>query len=236
MEKTEYLTINGKKIFTIFSNVGTKKLVIFCHGFRGDTTGPNRFFVEQARKLNDKNICTLRFDQYGCGNSEGKFENTTFNTWVKTTITITKKYLRKGYQVAFLGQSMGGACSIVSASQLEGKISSLVAWTPGIIKDKPKVKGKYMYEKSQRVKWKYWIDAYKANVINSFKKNDINSLIFFATKDEYVSLKDQEAFIRVAKLNQKIVTLDNELHSKWTQKTINRVFELTTNFLVSNFK
>jgi len=236
MDSVKYLKIKGKNTFSIFSDSGNKKVVIFCHGFRGDTTGPNRFFVRLARKLNEKGISSLRFDQYGCGNSEGDFENSTFSNWVNTTTALANKYLKRGYQVSLFGQSMGGACVIVVGSKLGSRISSLVAWSPGIIKDKPIIKGKYMYEKGQRMKWDYWIEAYQANVVKSFSKLKTKTLLFIATKDEYVPPSDQKAIIKATKSHQTIETLEGEVHSQWSYEVAEKVIAKTANFLVSNFK
>jgi len=236
MDTAKYLKIKGKNIFSIFSDSGDKRVVIFCHGFRGDTTGPNRFFVRLARKLENRGISSLRFDQYGCGNSEGNFENSSFKNWVSTTTLIAKKYLEKGYRVSLFGQSMGGACVIVVGSKLGSELSSVAAWSPGISKDKPRIKGKYMYEKGQKVKWDYWIEAYQANVVKSFNKLTVNTCLFFASKDEYVPTKDQQAIIKTAKPHQKIEILKNEVHSKWSYEVSEKVIEKTANFFASNFK
>lgn len=236
MDSARYLRIKNKNIFTIFSDSEKKNVVICCHGFRGDTTGPNRLFVRLARKLEEKGISSLRFDQYGCGNSEGKFEDSSFNNWVETIINLAQKYIKSGYQVALMGQSMGGSGVIVAGSKLKDSISSIVAWTPGVMAQKPKTRGKYMYESSQRVRWEYWIEAHSANIPECFKKLTVNTLVFFATKDEYVSLKDQKIIIKSVKPNQRIEILENEVHSKWSYEVSEKVIEKTANFFVSNFK
>jgi esterase/lipase len=125
---------------------------------------------------------------------------------------------------------------IVAGSKLGSKISSIVAWTPGIIKDRPKVEGEYMYEQSQRVRWSYWLEAHEANVIKSFGKLSQQTFIFFATKDEYVPLEDQQEIIKIARPDQRIEVLEGEAHSKWQYKVAQDVIEKTANFLVLNFK
>ena len=183
-----------------------------------------------------RGVSSFRFDQYGCGNSEGDFENSTFSNWVDTTITLVNKYYKRGYQVSLFGQSMGGACVIIAGSKLGNKVSSIATWSPGIIKDSPKIKGKYMYEKGQRVKWKYWVDAHKANIPESFKKLGMNTYVFFPTEDEYVPYKDQQVIIKSAKAHQKIEILKDQLHSQWPYDVSQKVIEKTADFLASNFK
>lgn len=72
-ETTQDQNFNGHSIATAFHDANSKNIVIFCHGYRGTSAGPNRFFVTAARQLAKRGISSLRFDQYGCGNSEGDF-------------------------------------------------------------------------------------------------------------------------------------------------------------------
>lgn len=96
-------TYNGHNIATYMCDVGTKNIVLFCHGYRGTAVGPNRFFVRAARALAEQGISSLRFDQYGSGNSAGDFFESRFDDWVETTRSIAKEYIDQGYQVSLFG-------------------------------------------------------------------------------------------------------------------------------------
>ena len=109
---------NDHTIALALHEASTKKVVIFCHGFRGTSTGPARFFVKAARELEKEGISSVRFDQYGSGNSDGEFEESRFDDWVATTIAIARDYLSNGYEVALFGQSMGAATVINAAAEL----------------------------------------------------------------------------------------------------------------------
>jgi len=93
-----------------------------------------------------------------------------------------------------------------------------------------------MYESGQRVKWKFWEEAYNAKISECFTKLKVNTYTIFATNDEYVPLKDQEIIIKSAKSYQKIDILKGEVHSKWAYETSEKVINNTANFLSSNFK
>src|SRR4051794_432200 len=129
-ERPEMVTINDRRIATVFHTARQKRIVLFCHGFRGSKIGPNRFFVPLARRLAEAGVCSLRFDQYGSGDSEGEFLKTSFEDWVTTTKTLAERYVDEGYQVGLLGQSMGGSAVIVAAATLGRRVSSVVAWVP----------------------------------------------------------------------------------------------------------
>lgn len=77
-EITQDQNFNGHRIATAFHDANTKSIVIFCHGYRGTNAGPNRFFVTVAHQLAEQGISSLRFDQYGSGNSEGDFFDSSF--------------------------------------------------------------------------------------------------------------------------------------------------------------
>jgi alpha-beta hydrolase superfamily lysophospholipase len=107
MEHLRFETYNNHRLATVFHDGDGKKVVIFCHGFWGSLVGAGWHFVRAARQLAEQGISSLRFDQYGSGNSEGDFKDSSFDDWVVTTKTIAQSYIEQGYQVALFGQSMG---------------------------------------------------------------------------------------------------------------------------------
>lgn len=235
MESTQFETINSHKIATVFQDTGNKKIVIFCHGFRSSTIGPNRFFVRLARLLEKEGISSLRFDQFGSGNSEGDFLNSSFNDWIATTKEIVNKYHKEGYKIALLGQSMGGAAVLAVAAETQDKISSVVAWVPDASIDTPQMQGDYMEEGGQRVQWDFWKEAHEAQVVDCFKKTKIPEYIFLSTQDEYVSQESQNALITVAQPHQKIEVLQDHSHSSWNYDQATEVIQKTINFIKENF-
>jgi alpha-beta hydrolase superfamily lysophospholipase len=75
---------NREKLFGILSlpeKRGKFPAVIMVHGFA--KTKSERKFVELARELAKNGIASLRFDFSGCGDSEGKFEDTRISKQVE---------------------------------------------------------------------------------------------------------------------------------------------------------
>src|SRR3990167_4618780 len=126
--------VNSKRIFNVLTEPDnpTKKIIIMSHGFRGSSIGPARSFVNFENVLIKSGYSVLRFDQPGCGNSEGDFLDSSFNDWVETIVYFVKKYLNYGYQVFLLGQSMGAIASVIAVSnkEIRGKINCLLLWVP----------------------------------------------------------------------------------------------------------
>lgn len=77
MERVFFEVINNKKIFCYFAEgePNQKKLIIMSHGFRGQSTGPARQFVDFQRLLNKEGFSVLRADFPNSGNSDGDYLN-----------------------------------------------------------------------------------------------------------------------------------------------------------------
>ena len=81
-EKIFFENSKGNKLCGILSNPTNdknKSIIVLCHGF--STSKESSTYISLEQILNKNNISTFRFDFFGHGESEGKFENltTTFN-------------------------------------------------------------------------------------------------------------------------------------------------------------
>lgn len=232
----QFVNIDGRDIATAFHPASEQRLVIFCHGFRGSKSGPNRFFVRLARRLQQAGICSLRFDQYGSGDSAGDFFDSSFNDWSATTKRLAQRYIQDGYQVSLLGQSMGGAAVLVAAADLGSSLSSVIAWVPDPSIDALQPDGPFNEEGGQRVHWGYWQEAQDARIVQRFREISVPTLVFLATDDEFVSPENQQALLRACQPHQYIQILLDWTHSSWTYDQATQVIEQSAAFLVSHFK
>lgn len=227
---------NGHKIATAFHDGGTKNIVIFCHGYRGTSVGPNRFFVRAADKLTAKGISSLRFDQYGSGNSEGDFFNSSFNDWVKTTKEISKSYLDRGFQVALFGQSMGGATVIAVGSEIPG-LTAVVAWVPDPnVEDFNQPINGYIEEGGQRVQAAYWQEAHDAKVADKLASLKAPAFIVQCTADEYVNEANRKAVLDNAQSNHQVTDFEGYTHSNWTYDRAEEIINRSVDFIVSSLR
>lgn len=229
-------SINGHEIATVFHDADIKKIVIFCHGYRGTSVGPSRFFVIVARKLAEAGISSLRFDQYCSGNSEGDFFNSSFLDWVKTTQELTNDYQSKGFQVALLGQSMGGATVIDVASQMKD-LTCVVAWVPDPnVEEFEWPENGIIEEGGQTVKATYWQEAHGEKIADKLAKVNAPTYIVQCTEDEYVSKENREAIIKNLRPNHKEVTFEGYKHSAWTYAQTDAVIKSTVDFIIAKFQ
>jgi len=235
-ELTQDQNFNGHRILTAFHDTNNKSIVIFCHGYRGTSVGPNRFFVTAARQLAKQGISSLRFDQYGSGNSEGDFFNSSFVDWIKTTKEITENYLNQGYKVALLGQSMGGAAVIVVGSELPN-LSAIVAWSPDPNVEKfIAPENGIIEENGQIVQARFWQEAHDVKVADKLSLVKAPMYIVQCTADEYVDEENRNAITKNAQSNHKVENFEGYSHNKWTFEQGEGIIDKSVNFLVQQFK
>ena len=227
---------NGHKIATAYHDSGNKKIVIFCHGYRGASVGPSRFFVRVTNKLAEDGISSLRFDQFGSGNSEGDFYNSSFNDWLATTKEIAKSYLEQGFQVALFGQSMGGATVLGVGSELP-ELTSIVAWVPDPnIEDFIQPDNGYIEEGGQRVQISYWQEAHEAKIASKLPELKAPTYIVQCTNDEYVDKQNRDAIAKNAQIHHKIENFEGYSHSSWNYDQAEEIINKSVEFIANSFR
>ena len=226
---------NNHKIAVAHHDTKSKNIVIFCHGYRGTAVGPNRFFVRAARKLEAAGVSSFRFDQFGSGNSDGDFSESSFYDWLATTKTIAKNYLDKGYGVALFGQSMGAATVISVGSELP-EITAVVAWVPDPnIEDFKYPQSGYIEEGGQRVNAAYWQEAHNAKIADKLVSLKAPALIVQCSDDEYVDSANRKVISDNAQAHHKIANYENYKHSSWTYDQAEEIIAKSTDFIINSF-
>lgn len=239
--KVFFEKINDRNIFCILNDESKnkKQIVIFSHGFRGSTIGPARTFVDFSRILNKEGISTLRFDQPSCGNSEGDFLESSFNEWVDTTTYLAKKYLDLGYKVILLGQSMGGATTIVSTTRedIKNKIPCIILWSPGV--NDVDFKGGFdeIFEESGQIyKGKFWIEAQKSEIFKSLEEYQGKIHLVYGESDKFISQELRDKTIQIVKdKSQPFMVLKGQDHSSWEFEKSQEVFKEELELIKSTF-
>jgi len=120
-EKIFFKNSKGNKLCGILSNPTSKKekpIIILCHGF--STSKEGRTYVRLEEILNDNGISTFRFDFFGHGESEGKFEEVTTFESVDDIHNAIKFLKKSGYiKIGLVGSSFGGMASIIEAGKTD---------------------------------------------------------------------------------------------------------------------
>lgn len=109
----------GDRLCGILSSPAIKKgspVTILCHGF---TTNKGRSkYVRFEEVLNRSNVATFRFDFYGHGESEGKFENITITEAADDVLNAISFLRNLGYgSIGLIGASFGGLAALIAAAK-----------------------------------------------------------------------------------------------------------------------
>lgn len=229
-ERLETVSVRARRLATARHEEDGAAVVVFCHGFRGERTGPNRVFVTVARRLATLGISSLRFDQYGSGDSEGSFVDSSFADWVDTIRVLAQQEADRGRRVALFGQSMGASAALCAAADLP--LSAVVAWVPDASVDAfvPDPRG-VVEEGGQLVGNAFWEEAHAADVPGRFAAVAAPCHLVFGTEDAYVSVQNREALTGLVKPVDVVDVLDGYPHSAWTVEQAERVIDRSIGFL-----
>ena len=227
---------NGHRLAAAFHEAGGGKLVVFCHGFHGQKSGDSRRFVRAARSLAEQQISSLRFDQYGCGDSEGDFKDVSFDDWVATTRAIAAWYLGAGNRVALFGQSMGACTALCVAADLPD-LTAVVAWVPGAgVEPIVPSPGGFSEEGGQIVPDRYWREAHEARIAERFGRVAAPAYLVFGTADHYVNETNRRALIDRAQPHHQIDVFEGYAHSAWSYEQATKILDRSCRFLVDAFE
>jgi pimeloyl-ACP methyl ester carboxylesterase len=234
----------GRQVFTILTepDTPTTRLLIMAHGFRGSSTGPAREFVDLERLLVEDGIACLRFDQPGSGNSDGDFRDSSFNVWIDTIAELACRYRDEGCKVALLGQSMGGAATLVATSRpaIQSRLPAVILWSPGVndsseFPDRTFIESpetEYVDEGGQRVRSNFWRESHAAGFFGALDQFGGAIHVVFGEHDHF----DPEglrhhAIARIKARAHEVNILPGQDHSSWDYDVVQQVYELERAFL-----
>jgi dipeptidyl aminopeptidase/acylaminoacyl peptidase len=216
-EKIFFKDSKGNRLCGILSDPtgdNGRPIIILCHGFR--TSKNRRTYLRLQEMLNKRQISTFRFDFFGHGESDDKFEDITISEAVDDTLIALKFLKDRGYgKIGLFGSSFGGIVSLMVASKtsdlfvlaLKSPVSNylelesekrsrkeMTAW---------KKDGFTLYKdgdgKKYRLKFSFFEDFKDNDGYEAAKKIKIPVLIVHGDKDVSVPLKQSKKTARIIK-------------------------------------
>lgn len=199
------LEVNGYTIRGLFTEPddGYQDVMVMLHGYTGHKNENGFLFKQITEKVLPLGIATLRFDYMGSGDSDGKFQDQTFDTVCNDANKIIDLGLKlnNNKQIILLGFSMGGACASVMAGQRKNDIKKLILMSPAgcmlnlltnTFKNNHVVDNKYVDLGG------YYVSK---NFLESFKKYDLYAYAPLFDKDVLITqgLSDLSVFPSVSK-------------------------------------
>lgn len=142
-EKTVSFAVSGQKVVGTLSlpdGIVRPPVVLLLHGFestRDELEIPSvreGVFRRAARLWSDRGLASLRIDFRGGGDSDGKFEDTTFSGQIHDALAAIDFLAASDEidheKISVVGWSMGGAVACAAAGRTGHKLASVSLWAP----------------------------------------------------------------------------------------------------------
>ena len=250
-EKVHFKDSKGNNLCGIISNPFSDKkkpIVILCHGFSSSKEGRSHKKLEEI--LNKNNISTFRFDFYGHGESEGKFEDITVSKAIDGVLNAIHFVKKEGYnKIGLIGGSFGGLASMVAASRsndlfilsLKSPISSFnVTMNDGgwkKMKEDARKKGYTFYTnnkgEARKLNHSFFEEAEKISGYDFAGNIKIPTLIVHGEKDELVNVEQSKKTARLIP-NCRIEIIDDADHRYTNPEHFEKTLNLISQFIIKN--
>jgi hypothetical protein len=205
--KIIFRSSRGQRLCGIFSEpVSDRKslAVVLCHGFSSSKDSRTNVRLEEI--LNHRQIATCRFDFFGHGESEGKFEEITISKAADDVLSAVRFLKASGYvKIGLVGSSFGGMASFIAASKTRDLLflalkSPLFDYRDILVahynkktiqswKDKGVLSFSDSMGEEHRLNYSFFEDAEKVNGYTCCEKIEIPTLIVHGSEDETVPLE-----------------------------------------------
>ncbi|MBW2651813.1 MAG: alpha/beta fold hydrolase [Deltaproteobacteria bacterium] len=198
-EENVYFSASAGKLAGIIHHPDnlSSSCVIACHGLYSDKESNK--FIAIGKCFAKEGITVLRFDFRGCGESDGKIEDTTI-TGRKEDLNAALSFIRMhnpsiAQNIGLLGSSMGGYISLLVASY-EKTINCVVAWATPFSFDG--LRKTIDNSNSPRLKEGFYNDA-KQYDATDFVSRLNNTMLIHGDSDETVPLDHAKRLYQSAK-------------------------------------
>jgi len=181
--------------------------VVLCHGFTTNKESETYLLLE--KELNEKGIAVFRFDFFGHGESEGKFENITISEALDDTLRAIDFLKEQGYsKIGLFGSNFGGMAALLAAAKspelfvlaLKAPVSDylgqITAKEDKVNVEEWKEKGFVPHQSSrmglQKLNYSFFEDAGKTSGFEAAKKINIPTLIVHGSQDKVVPVEQSK--------------------------------------------
>ena len=242
--KINFKNSKGEKLVGLLADLSKEKVVILCHGHSSGKN--NKTFETIVPILNKAGVSTFRFDFYGNGESEGKFEESDLSESIDDTLQAIKLIKDKNFKkIILLGSSFGGLSSTITASQT-GDLYALILKSPVSDYDEAFL---YMHGKQWMDEWEKKGQTYKDkekglklnfSFVESYRKYDayksaetikIPTIIIHGNADEIVPFSQSEKLVKIIP-NAKLITVEGASHRYEGSEKFNQMTKLITDSII----
>ncbi len=202
--------------------------VITCHGLY--SSKDSKKYINIARRFCGEGLAVFRFDFRGCGESGGRFEDTSLTGRMEDLEDALDFAQKQGYEsVGVMGSSLGGTVAVLTAAK-DRRIKALVTWAaPCRLDELFRREGIKGLEKLRQ-------DVSRYNVAKTV--NDIHCpiLIIHGSLDKQVPLSHAEVFYENANEPKNIQIIEDADHRLTNPAHRRRAVELTLDWFKKYLK
>jgi hypothetical protein len=250
-EKVYFENSKGDKLCGIISDPSSDKvrpIVILSHGL--SSSKDSRTYLGLEKILNNHKISTFRFDFFGHGESEGKFEDITISEAVDDILKAIEflKELRYS-KIGLFGSSFGGLASIIAASKrkdlfvlvLKSPVSNylgkIIAKESKEEMETWKERGFIYYlagdGQRQKLNYSFFKGAEKVNGYEIAEKINLPTLIVHGDRDEIVPIEQSKKLAGLIK-NCKLEIIKGADHRYSAPEYFKKMLNLISKFIIKN--
>ena len=225
-DKVLFKNSKGDKLCGILTNPSgdiTNLIIVFIHGFNSNKD--SRTLALTRYLLNKKNISTFRFDLFGQGESEGKFEELTLTEGINDGLAAIAVLKKRGYKkIGVIGGSFGANVAIHIASRLKsvlllGLISSAVDYKEQIQNalskselQEWKEQGYRTIKDGKRINYTYYQDIVNHSAFEAARDIRIPTLIIHGDDDESVPVSQSIKLSKIIPHNKLVLIKGADHH------------------------
>ncbi|MBW2990960.1 alpha/beta fold hydrolase [Candidatus Woesearchaeota archaeon] len=252
-QKLTFNNSKGQKLVGILSNPTDdrkKPMIILCHGFSSSKDAPT--YTKLETMFNEKSISTFRFDFFGHGESQGKFEDITISEAVDDILNAIDFLKKQGYsKFGLIGSSFGGMASILTASKsndlfvlglrapVSDYLGKIVAQITNTEINDWKKKGYTYYISSKqgkmRLNYSFFEDSENVDGYKAAEKIDIPTIIVHGDADVNVPLEQSKKTARIIP-DCKLEIIKGAGHHFSNPAEAEKAVELIFDFIVKHSK
>lgn len=250
-KKVFFENSRGNRLCGILSDPAPGKdrpIIILCHGH--SSSKETNTFIQLEKILNSNGISDFRFDFYGHGESEGKFEDATISEVIDDIMNAIKFVEQKGYKkIGLVGSSFGGMASLLAASRtndlyvlaLKSPVSNYLGKIVAQESKYPiaawKKQGFIYYTNSKgeklRLNYSFFEDAKTVSGYEAARKIKIPVLIVHGDKDEDVPVEQSRKTASLIK-SCRLEIIKGADHRYTNPEHFEKMVKLISEFIIKN--